>query len=68
MHDYWCLVSDKIQEVIMLSPIIRHCLDEYNLIQQWKDAVVNSPILTEKSRYFKQVFFSVSVFMAFLCS
>lgn len=34
MHDYGCLVSDKIQEVIMLSPIIHHCLDECNLIQQ----------------------------------
>lgn len=48
MHDYGGLVSEKIQDVIMLSPIIHHCLDEYNLIQQRKDAVVNSPILTEK--------------------
>lgn len=34
MHDYGCLVSDQIEEVIMLSPVINHCLSEYNLIQQ----------------------------------
>lgn len=34
MHDYGCLVSDQIEEIIMLSPVINHCLSEYNLIQQ----------------------------------
>ena len=48
MHDYGCLVSDEIQEIVMLSPRIHHCFDEYNWIQQRKEAAVISPILTEK--------------------
>lgn len=33
----------------MLSPRIHHCFDEYNQIQQIKEAAVISPILIEKS-------------------
>lgn len=34
MHDYGCLLSGEIQEVVMLSTVIHHSLGESNWIQQ----------------------------------
>lgn len=47
MHDYGCLASDKIQEVVMLSTIIHHSLGESNWTQQWEEAAVISATILE---------------------
>lgn len=63
MHDHGCLVSDEIQEIVTLSPRIHHCFDEYNQIQQIKEAAVISPILIEKSHSVTSSFIYLFIYL-----